>query len=331
MAAPNMHLETAIFPGQRLGLRPRDPSRPVLKLANYLTGVVPTYPPAVDYFQRVPTWLLGQNDRFGTCGPTSLANLQLLVTTWLGDAPVRATDNDIFDLYRRSGNPQFNPATGAGDNGVEMTVMLSAALQGGIGGRKPLAFAAVNGSDPAETWAAGALFGGVLWGATLDTAQQAQTTAGLWDYSPSPVWGGHAILAAGRYSDQPGTTADRTGLVSWARVLDSTDTFITQQVQERYVVIFPEHLGTKAFQQGIDLTALAADYKALTGRDFPVPVPTPSPTPTPPTPIPPTPVVDAADTALVAAVGNWAANSWHAFGTQRIADAINTWRRAKDL
>jgi hypothetical protein len=40
-------------------------------------------------------------------------------------------------------------------------------------------------------------------------------------------------------------------------------------------------LGTKAFQEGVDLAKLAADYQAITGRTFPAPVPGPTPTPTP--------------------------------------------------
>ena len=325
------HRELVRVPGRRLGWRPRDPKRPVLKLANYLTGALPAHPSSVDYYNRIPAWILGSNDRFGTCGPTSLANSLLLTSTWLSGTPIRVTDNDIFDLYRRSGNPSFNPATGEGDNGVDMTVMLSAAIQGGIGGFKPLAFALVNGNDPEETRAAGAIFGSNLWGMDLAVAQQTQK---LWDYvSGSAEWGGHAVLAAGQYSNAAVATGNRTGLITWAEDLYSTDAFMSAQIQERYVVVWPWHLGTVAFQQGVNQAALAADYTAFTGRPFPVaptppaPTPTPTPTPTPPSPVP---VVDAADRALVAATGPWAAQSWHPW-TQNIANAINTWRRAKGL
>lgn len=329
------HVEHHLIPGRRLGRRPADPARPVLKLRDYLTGVLPDHPPQVDYFSKIPSWILGANDQFGTCGPTSLANLILLVSSWLGDTPVRLGDTDIFDLYRRSGNPNFDPATGADDNGVDMTVMLSAAVQGGIGDHEVLAFAQVNGNDPTEVWAAGALFGGVLWGADLSTAQQTQTDTGLWDYDASAgQWGGHAIAAAGRYDDQPGTTADRTGLVSWAQVLDSTDTFMAQQVPERYVVVLPEHLGSKAFQQGVNLSALASDYEALTGRPFPVvPAPTPGPTPTPvppgPTPVPPGPVVDDIDRALWAAVQPALTHLPHHWAVAKVHRALDKWHTDK--
>jgi hypothetical protein len=254
----------------------------LLRLGEYLTGKLPDHPPTVDYFSRIPRWCLGRNTEFGTCGPTSFANLVLLVTTWLADSPFMPTDDDIIDLYRRSGNPDFDPVTGLGDNGVDMTVMLAEAVKNGIGGPdgvKPLAFAAVNGHDPEEVWAASSLFGATLWGCDLTEAQAQQQ---VWDTVPGdPVWGGHAIVAAGRYDDRAGTVKDRTGLVSWADpTFDATDTFIKDQVPERYVVIFDWHLKSRTFLNGINLTTLAADYTALTGRPFPGgPVPAPSPSP----------------------------------------------------
>lgn len=342
--AVDKHIETAIIPGMRLGIRPRDPAREVLRLRDFLTGVVPAYPAAVDYFTRVPKWRLGRNREFSTCGPTSLANLKLLVSTWLTDTPVVVTDDQIIDLYRRSGNPDFDPATGAGDNGVDMTVMLSAAIRGGIGGCRPLAFALVDGTDPAESWAAGSLFGGALWAADLTTAQQAQTGTGLWDYVPgSGAWGGHAVLAAGRYTSSQGAAGDRTGLISWAAPLDSTDEFVTRQVRERYVVIFEEHLGSREFLAGVDLTKLAAGFKALTGRDFPItppPVPKPAPLPPPPVPVPvpppaPTPptTVSPADTRLAAAIPpEWLKHPfYHPWDTETVAKAVQAWLTATGL
>ena len=313
------HTEHAIVPGRRLGRRPRDVARPLLRLGDYLTGRLPDHPPAVDYFARVPRWCLGRNTDFGTCGPTSFANLVLLVSTWLADAPIMPTDDDIIDLYRRSGNPDFDPHTGLGDNGVDMTVMLAECVKHGIGrgsdGKplaQPLAFAAVNGNDPDEVWAASALFGATLWGADLTQAQAEQQ---VWDTVPGdPAWGGHAILAAGRYNDQTGTLNDRTGLVSWADPsFDATDAFITNQVPERYVVIFDWHLRSRQFLNGINLTTLAADYTALTGRPFPLPAPGPTPGPNP-------------DQALMAALDPWE-RSWPT--STKPKTAYRLWRTNK--
>jgi hypothetical protein len=264
----------------KLGKRPTDPNRPVLHMGAYLTQAAFQAPAQVDYARMVNRWLLGGNDKFGTCGPTSVANFALLVSTVLAGSPVAFTDDEVFDLYRRSGNPHFDPNTGADDNGVDMTVMLSELVRNGIGSGdrnvKALAFGSIDSSNPDQVWAAGALFGGVLWGADLHVAQQNQTNQGLWDYAPtSGEWGGHAILASPRYKN-----------------VDGTASFVTHQVPECYVVIFPWHMRDKGFLAGLDLAGVAAEYKQLTGRDFPAspPAPTPTPTPVPPIPTPtPTP------------------------------------------
>ena len=70
--------------------------------------------------------------------------------------------------------------------------------------------------------------------------------------------------------------------------------FFAKLLEEFWVVIWPENLGTKQFETGVDLHALADAYLALTGDPLPIPspvippVPTPSPSPAP-TPIPPVP------------------------------------------
>lgn len=253
------------------------------------TGATITHNPAADHFAKVGDWGLYANDKFGDCGPTSVANLVKLITKYLSTAEWSPTQDDVFDLYRRSGNPDFDPVTGAGDNGVDMQTMLEALLEGGIGGRKPLAFAKVDHANQDELLAAIEIFGGVLLGVDLKEAQDEQTNRGLWDYVPgSPEWGGHAILA-GRYADKAGTRSDRTGVVTWATLVDFTEAFRTRQVQEVWVVIWSENVGTVQFKEGIDEQTLADAFKTLTGRDFPSvtpPAPQPTPSPVPPAPAP---------------------------------------------
>jgi hypothetical protein len=79
--------------------------------------------------------------------------------------------------------------------------------------------------------------------------------------------------------------------ISWGERVGMTDEFCGRQLEEACVVIWPEMLGTTEFEHGVDLSALAADYEALTGRPSPS-LPTPDPEPVPvPTPVPaPVPV-----------------------------------------
>lgn len=277
----------------------REPSQKrALMLADLLTGVVPATPTAVDHFAKVPDWDLGRNDQFGTCGPTSVANSLRLVTKDLTGTMVTVTFDDIADLYRRSGNPKFDPATGADDNGVDMQTMLEALVSGGIGGHKPLAFAKIAPTDMDTLDKAIAIFGAVNLGLSLTVAQQRQK---VWSHvAGSAPWGGHAVLA-GRYVDPAGTAADRSGVITWATVMDMDRGFVNSQEDEAWVIIWPEHLGSQAFLEGVDVKALASAYQDLTGRPFPsAPAPSPSPAPGPaPVPAPP---AGGADAALEAAL-----------------------------
>ena len=275
-----------------LGRRPPKHA-PALRLANVLTGKIPDHPPAADHFALVGDWGLYSNDRYGVCGPTSVANQRKLVSRYLGGVEQSPTLADVYDLYRRSGNPDFDPATGAGDNGVVMQTMLEALLAGGIGGVKPIAFASVDPRDLDELRAAIAIFGSLLLGVDLQVAQETQTDRGLWDYRRTPEWGGHAVLC-GRYVDTSPDRGDRTAVITWAQVVDTTNAFLQHQLEEAWVVIWPEHLGTVAFQEGVDQAALAAAFEALTGRPFPAPVPTPVP-------------AGDADAALAQAMRTWLA------------------------
>lgn len=291
---------------------------PALRLAHVLTGAVPVHPVSVDHFSEVVDWGLYSNDRYGVCGPTSVANQRKLITRYLGGTEQSPTQDDVFDLYRRSGNPNFDPATGADDNGVDMQSMCEALVSGGIGGVKPLAFAKVDVANLDEVRAAIAIFGSLLLGVNLETAQQVQTGRGLWDYAPSSEWGGHAVLA-GRY------TSARTGgdlaVITWADVVGLTDLFEQHQVSEAWVLVWPEHLGTVEFEQGVDRDALAADYLALTGRPFPVqPAPQPAPLP-----------VDAADLALAPLLRRFAAEHHVSHEYRQLASVAKAWLIDKDL
>ena len=283
------------FSRNALGKRPPI-NAPALMLADVLTGVVPATPEVVDHFSRVDRWHLGRNDRFGTCGPTSVANHLLLTQVNLEpDFGVHDFLNDdaIFDLYRRSGNPGFNPSLPGGgeDNGVIMQKMLGALLSGGIGGHKPLAYAKIAPGDMDTLDNAIAIFGGIGLGLDLKVPQQRQST---WDAAGGAEWGGHAVMA-GKYTNPTGTSLDRTTVVTWAEEVDMTHNFVAAQEDEAWVVIWPEHLGSRAFLEGVDVRALASAYEELTGRPFPS-------IPEPPAPIPPAPAAPDAGADLAAAL-----------------------------
>lgn len=255
-------------PGMCLGLIPSDPDKEYLQFERFWTGTVPSHPTSVNNMANVSDWGMYGNDKFGTCGPASVGNYIKYVSKDLTGTEVTPSINDAYDLYRRSGNPTFNATTGAGDNGVSMAVMLGALTSGGIGGLHSLAYAKVDNTNLNAIRAAIAIFGGLLLGINMQTAQQSQTNANppLWNYSQSAVWGGHAVAAGGYTSQSSGADV---GVVSWAKRVGTTDSFWTHQVQEAWAVILPAHLGTTQFITGIDTATLNADYLALTGNPGP--------------------------------------------------------------
>lgn len=302
-------------PCYKLGRRPPE-QRPALMFADIRTGAIPEHPAAADHLGAIEFGLY-QNDRYGDCGPTMCANYVRLVSTALLGEMVAPSQTDVFDLYRRSGNPNFDPKTGADDNGVVLQTMLDTWLKEGMGDGhggivKPVAFAKVDVTSDDELEAAVSIFGGCLWGVDLEVAQQSQTDANppVWDYRRSGEWGGHAILD-GKYEQ------DRQTVVSWAMRIATTDAFRRRQLEEAWVVVLPWHLDYPGFQLGVDLDALASAYRALTGRTLPVPV----------TPPPPPPAADP-DRVFFDATAEWAA-ARHTGANRRAAQARNAWAAAK--
>lgn len=295
---------------------------PALKLARFLTWVTPRHPVAVNHFGGVSDWGLYENDRYGDCGPASVANLRKMVTLYLGGAERSPSQDDVFDLYRRSGNPGFDPVDpgGEGDGGVDMQTMLEAVRAEGIGGVRCAGFAKVDHTNLDEMRAAIAIFGGLLLGVNLETAQQRQTSRGVWTWENSAEWGGHAVLAGAYTSAVSGSDV---GVITWGEIVGLTRAFERHQLEEAWVVIWPEQQGTRAFQEGVNQAALAGDYFALTGRQWPTPGNTP---PAPPPPGGP----DDADRALAAVLHGWITGR-RTGENARVEHAAKAWLAAKEL
>jgi len=306
--------------GMRLGRR-QPSNKPALQLARFLTGEVPPHPVAVDYLTPFIWWDELGNDRFGDCGPVSVANCFRLVSHSLDGLERYPSLPEVLDLYKRSGNPDFPNQ----DDGVDMQTMLEELLRNGIAFNKsmyrPVAFAKVDVTDVDMTRAAIDIFGFVLLGVDLRIAQQAQTNRGdPWDYvRGSGEWGGHAVMA-GAYTSQIGHDPD-ISVVTWGKVIPLTDNFWNAQAMEAWVVIWPEHLERSGFDRAVDLAMLAEDYKALTGRELPLPVP-PEPRPKPD--------LDP-DEKLALIVRDWATSHHHTGQARKVAEALRQWIDVKGL
>lgn len=331
MPNSNEHIAVAGF---RLGRRTPTP-KVTLALGRYLTGA-PAYPPSVDHLTGVARWNMGANNRYGTCGPTSIANYMTMMFWNLHNELVSVADDDVFTLYRQAGNPNFNPATDADDNGVDMVQLMQAFLANGIwvtradGSRelhKPLAFGSLTTHDMDQVKLATAIFGGVIFGLSLDVAQQSQA---IWDNIPgSSPWGGHAVLG-GKYTGSPGASGDEV-VITWAQPKATTDVFIIKQDEEAYIPIMPDIVATSAFQRGVNQDQLAADFTALTGQPWPevAPTPGPSPAPVPPAPAPTGPAAE--DATMAAAIRTFNSHVHTTQANRDMGKAGAAWLDARGL
>ena len=305
--------------GLRLGKRDPIEGKPALMLRAILSGKLPEVPAQVDHL-GIGGWRMGLNNRYGTCVAVTWANERRLYSRLAG-AEHYPDDSSIEALYRTQ-NPHFP----SDDNGMVISEALDYLRKtGGPDGVKALAFAKVDHTNPDEVKAAMAIFGAVWVGVQVSSANMDQFNSEQpWDYvKGSPIEGGHSIIVGGYDSDGQG--GDER-FVTWAAETAFTDAFWSRQVDEAWVVIWPEHLGTAQFMEGIDQAALGDAFAQLTGGTFPA---GPQPEPTPPQPVDPT--VDVADRTLAAAVADWLDHHRHSGEAKQVAEALKVWREAKGL
>ena len=286
-----------------------------VQLSRVLTGVVPAHPVAADQLGRLGGgWQMLGNDQAADCVAVTWANVRRLVTAVCGGAEHYPTQDQVWAVYKTQ-NPRFDPngtadTNGPGsdaDGGMDIQTLLEYLVShGGPDGVKAVGFAAVNLQNAEEVKAAISIFGYVWTGINvLDANQQEFEDGQPWDYvRSSPVDGGHSVITGGYGPAGTGPLGGDERFITWAEEASFTDAYWRREVEEAWVVIWPEHLTHPAFQAGIDLAAFAADYTAITGKPFSVvvpPAPAPAPTPTP-TPSPtPTPAVTADQTLATAA------------------------------
>lgn len=293
---------------------------PALKLSRLLTGRTPAHPVAADYLARLAAWEMLGNDVAGDCVAVTWANIRRLLSFILG-AEYYPSQDEVWAVYKTqnpgfdpNGDPNVNGPGSAHDNGMDIQTLLEYLVKhGGPDGKKALAFAKVDPSSPDEVKAAISIFGFVWTGLVVQQANMVDFDYGRpWDYHrSSPDDGGHSVITGGYGAAGAGPLGGDERFITWAQETSFTDRYWSRKVEEAWVVIFEEHLEHPAFQVGVDLAALAADYEALTGKKFPAVIPPqPAPAPSPP----PSPTPSPVDPRLVEAL-----------------DLMNAWARDNDI
>lgn len=304
---------------------------PALDFAPLLTGIVPAHPEQVDHLARFATWEMLGNNTAGDCVAVTAANFRRLVTAALGSGEQYPDLDWVWTVYRTQ-NPGFDPTGSsdtngpgsAADQGMDIQTLLEYLQKTGTpDGVRLVCFGKIDPGNTEAVDAALAVFGGLWVGMTVKMANEQQFNTGQpWDYAPnSPPAGGHSVLGGGYNRG--------VQFITWGAETQFTPAFLEQQVDELWVCVWPEHLGTRAFLEGVDQQQLADDFSSLTGRPFPVrpapPAPVP-PNPVPPVPPqPPTPSVDV-DRQLENIALVWLRHRWHrASQTQELRDALTDW------
>jgi hypothetical protein len=282
-------------PDRRYGRKP--PTRkPAVQLGRHLTGVVPIHPAAADYLSRLSEWQMLGNDTAGDCVAVTWANVRRLVTA------VLAVENyppisQVWAVYETQ-NPGFDPngsadTNGPGssyDNGMDIQTLLDYLVKtGGPDGVKSLGYASLDYTNAAEVQAAIAIFGSIWVGLNVLDANMTEFDEGQpWNYvKGSPVDGGHSVVVGGYGPAGAGQLGGDERFITWAEETSFTDTFWKHEIEEAWVVLWPEMLTDPAFLAGVNLTTFEADWTDITGDPFPAVTP-PAPTP-PPVPVPPVP------------------------------------------
>jgi hypothetical protein len=263
----------------------RTPKRaPALRLSSFLAPEAvarvqaPTHPATEDYLAKLSDWQVLGNDVAGDCNAVTWANLRRLVTSALA-TEYYPTQDQVWQFYQTQ-NPNFDPNGTANDNGPgsgsDQGMEIQTGLEylhtnGGPDGVKVVAFASVDHTNTDEVEAALAIFGGIWLGITvLDANQQEFSSGQPWtNVKHAQIDGGHAVLAGGYIPD--------VRFITWGTETEFAPSFWTGEahgtplVEEAWVTIWPEHLGSQEFEAGVDLDQLKADYQAITGNPLVLP------------------------------------------------------------
>lgn len=218
-------------PGKMLGRirHPHNPLVPKMRLIR-APNELPK-PPAEDTrFTRVPSWIMGENDRVCDCAVVALANLKKFRTSLLG-SPFTVPDQYILKKYTalsgydpNAGGPDNNPT----DTGLNEDDLLQSYVKDGwdVGLPKPDfldAYASIDPDDKDMIETASYWFGGISLSLALP---EACMDAEVWDFGPGQdIAGGHEVGMVGCVEQGP-------VVISWAGEYQTTWKFLSAYCEE---------------------------------------------------------------------------------------------------
>ncbi len=245
----------------KLGKLSARPDAVKLRLADYLTGPLPTPPRTFGHQAIISSWQMLGNDRYGDCVFAGAAHETML---WNAEASkvVPFTDQSVLSDY--SAVTGFNPTDPSTDNGTDMQVAASYRRKTGVidasGNRHQVAaYLAIEAGNVHQHQLAAYLFGAVGIGFRFPASAMSQFHAGkAWSYVPgSPIEGGHYVPLVGR-------TARGFTCVTWGKTQRMTDCFFKRFNDESVAYVTAESLTNGRTLEGFDLATLQADLARVT-------------------------------------------------------------------
>lgn len=274
---------------------------PALRFAAIRDAVtIPNHPASYDSIFGWSDWDMLGNDTWGDCVSVTWSTIRRIVSKVHVGVDHYPGLDQVLALYKTQ-NPHFDPSSsihGAGsadDQGMDIQTLLEYLVaHGGPDGTKALAFAKLDHRNPEEVRAAAAIFNFVWLGVDVSDHDE-RVFPGLWDVNRyDSILGGHSITMTGYDSST-------FKMETWAEEGSLSLAYMSQRVEEAWVVVWPEHAANLTTDQR---GALNAAFREMTGRDIdwgdtPVPTPTPGPAPAP-VPVPQDP-----DATFVADLKEW--------------------------
>jgi hypothetical protein len=252
----------------KTGKRDPLPERPKVSFGQFLT-TLPTAP-LVDLAPNY-SYPMDGNDKVGDCVIAGWDHFYQVVTGLLEGTQKNFTQDQIWTFYKTqnpnfdpSGSPTTNGPGSSSDNGMNIQIFLEYL----VNNKYILGFASVDWKNEAELKAAIYLGLGVITGVKLQSAQMSQFNSGVWDTDPnSSIEGGHCIPLVGYLG-----TPDQISCVTWAKIINCTQPFIINQMDECWFVLTEKHIEHPNFRDSFNLKAFSDAVATITNGKVIVPI-----------------------------------------------------------
>jgi hypothetical protein len=250
--------KTTLSHSYRLGKKPPVVDKRTLRFGKYLT--LPTPPPSVTYYEKVASWPMYYNNKYGDCTCAAAAHM---IQNWTANAanPTRPPASSVLKFYEH-----FVGSPPPPDAGCDMLSVLKYWRNSGLDEHKVTAFTSLEMKNQSQAKSAVYLVGSIYIGVALpDFAVQGDMLSVPWvvppggpvgDAAPNPN-NGHCIPAVGY-------DADQLWIVTWGEVKSMSWDFYNAYADEAFAVVSQDFVGKSGRSPaGFDLKALEADLARL--------------------------------------------------------------------